>query len=184
MHEPGPNWRNPYYATDIDVVIASLLETDNRQHLHHIETRRRRDTNVNAMAANMQSLPESTLTPLSVERQTPISTPLSMVTSPTYTGEYSPTFQPSSTTSPESSFSAPTPSSSTNVTRCPVCGAVFTGSKRNRDSNLRRHMRTMVGHGKAGGLPCPVPGCKAILRRSDNLGRHMRTVHGQIAGQR
>ena len=185
MHEAGPDWRNPYYATHIDVVMASLVEIDNRQRIDRIETRRRPGTNVNAMAANMQSLPGGAPTPLWVERQTPISTPLTSVTSPTYTDEYPPAFQPSSTTSPESSFSAPTPSSSSaDVTRCPTCGAVFTGCKRDRDSNFRRHKRTTAGHGNAIGLPCTVPGCSAILSRSDNLGKHMRTVHGQIPGKR
>ena len=185
MHEAGPNWRNRCYATDIDVVIASLVEIDNRQHIDHIQTRRRRHTNFNAMATNMQTLPENPSTPLSIERQTPIGTPLSLVTSPTYAGEYSPEFQSSSIRSPESSFSAPTSSSSgTNITRCSICGAVFTGSKRDRDSNLRRHKRTTAGHGNTVGLHCTVPGCSAILSRSDNLGTHMRTVHRQIRGQR
>ena len=185
MHEAGPNWRNRCYATDIVMVIASLVEIDNLQRLDHIETRRRRHTNINAMAANIQTLHESTSTPLSKERKTPIRTTLSIVTSPTYTGEYSSAFQTSPTTSPESSFSAPTPSSlSTDVTRCPICGAVFTGCKRDRDSNFRRHKRTTAGHGNAVGLPCTVPGCSATLSRSDNLGKHMRTVHGQIRGRR
>ena len=185
MHEAGPNWRNRCYATDIVMVIASLVEIDNLQHLDHIETRRRRHTNVNAMAANMQKLPESIPTPLSMEGQTPIRIPLSIVTSPTYTGAYSPAFRASPTTSPESSRSAPTAScSSTSITRCPICPAVFTGSKRDRDSNFRRHMRTTVGHGNAVGLPCTVPGCSAVVSRSDNLRKHMRTVHGQIPGQR
>ena len=187
MHEAGPNWRNRCYDTDIDLVIASLVEIDNRQHLDHIETRRRRHTNVNTMAPDMQTLSESSPTPLSMEKQTPIRPALSIATSPTYSNEYSPAFRPSSTSSPESSFSAPTPSSSsTDVTRCSLCSTVFTGSKRDRASNLRRHERTTVGHGNAVGLACTMPGCKAIFSRSDNLAKHMRTVrvHGQVRGQR
>ena len=185
MHEAGPNWRNRCYATDIVLVIASLVEIDNRQHLDHIDTRRRRHINVNAMAPDMQMLSKSSPTPPLMEKKTPFRTPLSIATSPTYSSEYSPAFRPSSTSSPESSFSAPTPSSSsTDVTRCPLCSAVFRGSKRDRESNLRRHKRTTVGHGNVVGLACTVPGCKAILSRSDNLGKHMRTVHGQMRGQR
>ena len=182
MHEAGPNWRNRCYATHIDVVSASLVEMHNRQHLDRVETRRRRDTNLNAMAPNTQPLPESTSTSPSAEMQTPISTSLSIFTSPTYTGEYSPT---NTTTSPESSFSATTPSSSSpDVTRCPSCPAVFKGSKRDRKSNLRRHTRTKAGHVNVVGLPCKVPGCNAILSRSDNLDKHMRQVHRQIRRQR
>ena len=177
MHEIGPNWRNRCYATNIDIVRASLVKIDSR--------RRRGHNSINAMAAKLETLPESTPTALSTEKQTPISTPLTSVTSPTYTDDYPPAFQPSSTTSPESSFSAPTPSSSsTDVTCCPICRAVFTGCKRDRDSNFRRHKRTTAGHGNAVGLPCTEPGCSAILSRSDNLGKHIRTVHRQKRGQR
>ena len=163
------------------MVIASLVEIDNRQHTDHIVTRRRRHTNVNDMATNMQQLPEITSTPLSIERQTPIGTPLSMVTSPTFTGEYSPAFQPSPTSSPESSFSATTFSSSgTEITRCPICPAVFRG--RYSGTNMRRHKR--YTHGNKARPPCTMPGCSATSSRSDNLSKHMRTVHGQIRGQR
>ena len=173
MHEAGPNWRNRCYATDIVMVIASLVEIDNLQHLDHIETRRRRHTNINAMAANVQTLHESTSTPLSKERETPILTTLSIVTSPTYTGEYSSAFQTSPTTSPESSFSAPTASSSsTNITRCPLCPKVYKGCS--SGTNMRRHER--YAHGNKAKPRCPR--CNAMLSRSDNLGKHMRTVHG------
>ena len=178
MHEAGPDWRNRCYATDIIMVMASLVEIDNRQRLDHIQARRRRHTNVKAMAADMQTLPESTPTPLLMERQTPIRTPLSIVTSPTYTGEYSPI---SPITSPESSFSAPAASSSSaSITRCPLCPKVFKG--RWSRTNMRRHKR--YAHGSEARPSCPIPGCHAILSRSDNLGKHVRTVHGQMGGQR
>ena len=180
MHEAGPDWRNPYYATHIDVVIASLVDINNRQHLDHIGSRRRRETNVNAMDANMQSLPESAPTPISVEMQIVIGRQLSKITSPPYTGEYSPACQPSSTTSPKSCISATTSSSlSTDITLCPICGAVFKG--RWSRTNMGRHKKST--HDNKARRPCTVPGCTAMLSRSDNLGKHMRTVHRQIREQ-
>ena len=171
MHEAGPNWRDRCYATEIDMVLDSLVEIDNRHP---------RCINVKDMPENMQTLPGRYPTPPSIESQTLMGSPLSALTCPTFTGGYSPATQPVSTTSPGSSFSAPAPSSSssTDVTRCPKCPAVFTGTARDRASNLRRHMRTTRDHGYAVGLLCPIPGCGAILSRSDNLGKHMRTVHG------
>lgn len=173
MHEAGPNWRSRCYATDMIMVVASLVEIDNRQHLDHIETRRRRHTDVNAMTATMQTLSESTPTPPSTERQTPIRTPLSIVTS----SKYSSVIQTSPTTSPESSFSAPSASSlSTNITPCPLCPKVFKG--RYSKTNMRRHKR--YEHGNDAKPPCPI--CGAILSRSDNLGKHVKTVHGRYGG--
>lgn len=170
MHEEGPNWRDRFYATEIDEILTSL---------EHIDNRYRRRTSVNSMPEMVQTLTESIPTPSSIESQTLIGSPLSAFTSPTVVGGYSPPTQSSSTTSPESSFSAPTPSSSrTDVERCPKCPAVFTGSPRDRASNLRRHMRTTREHGNAVGLLCPIPGCGVTLSRSDNLGKHIKTVHG------
>ena len=38
-------------------------------------------------------------------------------------------------------------------------------------------MRTTRNHGNLVGLLCTVPGCDAVISRSDNLGKHIRTVH-------
>ncbi len=180
MHETGPKWRDRYYATDLDVVLASVVEMDNRQRPEHC---RRRYTNVNVIPDNVQTWSQSTPKPSPIESQTLMGSSLSAVTSPTFTGRYSHVAQPSPSTSPESSFSAPTPSSSSaDATRCPHCPALFTGSARDRSSNLRRHMRTTREHGNAVGLLCTVPGCGAMLSRSDNLGKHMRTVHRADTG--
>ncbi|KAF6232232.1 hypothetical protein HO173_009615 [Letharia columbiana] len=185
MHEAGPNWRDRCYATDLDTVLASVVEMDNRQRLEHIVPRHRRDTNVNAMPGIKQTWAESVPTPSSIENQTLIGSSPSTVASPTFTTGYSPASQPSSTTSPESSFSAQSPSlPRTEVTHCPLCPALFTGSARDRTSNLRRHMRTSRDHGNAVGLLCTMPGCGANLSRSDNLGKHIRTLHQGDTGTR
>ena len=181
MHRKGSNWRDLYHATDAVAILTSLVEMDNRQRLDHLETRRRHSINVNAMHDDIPARSGSTSAPSPIGSQTVMGLSLSAVSSPTLTGEYSPATLPSTTTSPESSFSAPTPSSPDSIVRrCHLCPATFTGSARNSATNLRRHMRTTRDHGNAVGLVCTV--CNSIISRSDNLGKHMRTVHGEGTG--
>ena len=181
MRKAGSNWRDRYYATDADVVLASLIEMDNRQRHNRPETHRRHSIDVGVMHDKIPVRSESIPAPASIGSQTVMGLSLSAVSSPTLTGEYSPATLPSSTTSPESSFSAPTPSSTNSIVRrCHLCPALFTGSARDSASNLRRHMRTTRDHGNAVGLVCMV--CGSTISRSDNLGKHMRTVHGEGTG--
>lgn len=177
MHEAGPNWRDRCYATHLDVVLISVVEMDNRQRLEHIVSRHGRSNEVDQNPDTKQTLADSNLEPSSTESQTLIDASPSTITSSTFTNESSPKTQPSSTATPESSFSAPSPSSNINVTHCPLCPAQFTGSLRDRSSNLRRHMRTTRNHGTFVALLSTVPGCNAVISRSDNLGKHIRTVH-------
>ena len=177
MYEAGLNWRDCSYATHLDMVSVSVVEMDTRQRLEQVVPRHRRNNEVYELPDSQQTLAESNLESSSTERQTLIGSLPSTITSPSFTSGSSPTTQPSSTTSPESSFSALSPSSITNVTHCPLCSTPFTGSLRDRSSNLRRHMRTTRNHGSVVGLPCPLPGCNAIISRSDNLVKHIRTVH-------
>ena len=168
MHEAGPNWRDRCYALDIDMLRTSFMEITNRH---------RRGINVNPMPHKMQALPRRNPTPSSIESQTLLSSSLPNITSPTFTGGYSSATQPSPTTSPGSSFSAPTPSPQiVGVTRCSPCGKDFKGTKRNRDRNYRRHMLTTRAHGNVG-FTCSFSGCGKVLSRMDNLGEHVRNVH-------
>ena len=177
MHEAGPNWRDRCYATNLDMVLISLVEMDNCQRLEQLVPRHGRSSEVDQQPDTKQTLAESNLEPSSTERQTLIDASPPTITSSTFPNAFSPKTQPSSTATPESSFSAPSPSSNINVTHCPLCSAQFTGSLRDRSSNLRRHMRTTRNHGTFAGLLCTVPGCNAVISRSDNLGKHIRTVH-------
>lgn len=149
----------------------------NIQRLKEIVPRHPHKPDVSPMPTTKQILTESIPKPPSTGSQTLDGSSPSIVTSPTFAGGSSPTTQPSSSTSPESSFSAQSPSSSTDVTHCLLCPALFTGSLRDRSSNLRRHMRTTRNHGSVVGLLCTVPGCNAVISRSDNLVKHIRTVH-------
>ena len=160
------------------MVLVSVVEMDNRQRLEQVMPRYGRSNKVNQKPDTEQTLDESNLELASTERQTLIddASP-STITSSTFTNTSSPKTQPSSTATPESSFSAPSPSSNINVTHCPLCPAQFTGSRRDRSSNLSRHMRTTRNHGNLVALLCTVPGCNAVISRSDNLGKHIRTVH-------
>ena len=177
MHEAGLSWRDRCYATHLDTVLASIVEMDTRRRPRRIVPCHQRNTNVDPMPDTKQGFSGSILTPSSNESQTPIGSSPCTLTSPSLTSECSPATQPSSTTSPATSFSAQSPFPITDVTNCPLCPAIFTGSQRDRSSNLRRHTRTTRNHGSIVGLLCDVPGCNAVISRSDNLVKHIRTVH-------
>lgn len=176
MHEAGPNWRDRCYATHLDMVMVSIVEMAARQRLEQAVPR---GSKVDEDSDTRKTLAKINLDPSSTERQTPVDFSPCTMTSSTFTNASSPIIQPSATTTatPESSFSAPCPSSNTNITHCPLCTTQFTGSRRDRSSNLRRHMRTTRNHGNFVGLLCTVPGCDAVISRSDNLVKHIRTVH-------
>ena len=177
MHEAGLNWRDGYFATVLDMVLASALEMDRRQPPAQIDSYPDHKGDINAMRHTEQlSVSGISIVPSS-EAQTPIDSSPSTLTSPTFTNGSSPATQLSAVTSPETSFSGPSPSSSSDVSYCPHCPMIFTGTPRNRKSNLRRHIRTMRDHGSIVGLLCKVPGCNTVISRSDNLAKHMRTVH-------
>lgn len=175
MNGAGPNWRNRHYATHLDTVLALIVETENCQQLEEILPRHQQNTNSSALPRPTQRLAQGPPTLLCTESQTLVGSSPSTITSPS---ESSPTTQASSVPSPLSSFTAPSPSSSSaDVTRCDICLKVFTGALRDRISNLKRHMRTTRDHGNTVGHLCPVAGCGAVLSRSDNMGKHIRTLH-------
>ena len=177
MHEAGLDWRDRYFATHLDVVLASALEMDKRRPPVQISPYPDRKGDINAMRRTEQLSVDGIPELSSSETQTPVDSSPSTLTSPTFTNWSSPTTQHSATTSPETSFSGPSPPSSSDVSHCLHCSKIFIGSLRNRSSNLRRHMRTTRDHGSIVGLQCRVPGCNTVISRSDNLAKHMRTVH-------
>ena len=177
MHEAGPNGRDGYFATVLDMVLASALEIDKRQPPAQIDPYPDRNGDINTMHLIEQTSVRGISIVSSREAQTPINSSPSTLTSPTFTNGSSPATQPSAVTSPATSFSGPSPSSSSDVSLCPHCPMTFTGTPRNRSSNLRRHIRTTRDHGSIVGLQCKVPGCNTVISRSDNLAKHMRTVH-------
>lgn len=190
MQAAGPHWRDRYHATDIDVVLASVVEMDNSQRLDHRVPHHQRSTTIDAIPDTKLICHDkniSTPSPWTTKNQPLNGSSPSTVTSPTLTPTTgsSPATQSSPKTSPASSFSASSPSSSSSadITRCPLCPALFTGSARDRGSNLRRHMRTTRDHGNEVGLLCTVRGCGAVLSRSDNLGKHVRTVHPGVRSE-
>ena len=168
------------------MVLASALEMDKRKRPAQIVPCLDRKIDINAMlhtqrspAIGVSELASSVIqTPTDSSPCTLTSSPYTP-TSPSFTNGSSPTTQPSAVTSPESSVSGPSPSSSSDMSHCPHCPATFTGTPRNRSSNLKRHMRTTRDrdHGNTVGLQCRVSGCNTVISRTDNLAKHMRTVH-------
>ena len=183
MHKAGPNWRDRYYATDLDTVLASAVEMNNRQRLNGMQICRPHLVQVMAMPDTHQTRFDNIPTPSSVTSQTFTGSSPSTVASTAHINDSSPQNHPSLTASPESSFSAPSPSFfDADVTRCTLCPAVFKGSAGDRASNLRRHMRTTREHSNTVGFTCRRPGCGTIMSRSDNLKKHVKAVHQGDAG--
>ena len=181
MQKAGPDWRDRFYATDLEKVLAISQEIDNRHKKFATgkailrkrppcsdprQSHQERDPSPGRkiITSSIDSLP-ATLIP-------DMPTPLSQSTA-----------SHSSSMSPDSSFSqtSPTPSTSTNSTQttvCDLCKATFTGEY--QKSNYDRHMRTSKQHGGTSGLLCPIEGCGAELFRSDNLAKHMRKAHQKM----
>ncbi|KAL8782763.1 MAG: hypothetical protein Q9195_009578 [Heterodermia aff. obscurata] len=59
---------------------------------------------------------------------------------------------------------------------CDMCTKTFSGTRRHRESNLKRHMNDIHQLGLR--LPCTEPGCSKKCGRADNLRSHRLKVHG------
>ncbi|KAI4261663.1 MAG: hypothetical protein L6R42_003141 [Xanthoria sp. 1 TBL-2021] len=73
------------------------------------------------------------------------------------------------------SATIPLPSASWERTECPECDMVFTGTSRNRRSNMKRHMEH--NHEQQGKLKCPRENCNKRYPRSDDLLAHLHVDH-------
>ena len=165
------DWRDPFYITDLNKVLAISLEIDKRQ-----------------QSAARVSLHGQT-TPISPERwlhssswsrplvESPPSSFARDLESPTDSSQSAASHR--SADSPDSIYSPlslPSPfSSSIDTTSCEVCGQVFRGLLQDRISNLKRHIRTR--HESIDFFDCPVNGCDSTFNRQDNLNKHIRKTH-------
>ena len=173
-------WRDPFYITDLNKVLAMFLEMDESQQTAArmslyvqrttISPKRRlcRPTwskSLEKKSALIESTPSSSIG--NVE-DSPVSSHRAVAES--------------STNSPDSIFSPlslPSPlSSSTDTSSCEVCGQVFRGLLQYRMSNLKRHIRTR--HESIDYFECPVIGCDSTFNRQDNLNKHIRKTHPRL----
>ena len=176
MQKAPIGWRDPFYVTDLNNVLAISLEIDKSQQraaqvsLHGLTT----------PISPKRSLYDSTWSKPLEEKRALIESPFlssawdlesSTVSSQSAASHIS-TNSPDPTFSP---LSLPSPLSSIDTTYCEVCGQAFTGLLQDRMSNLKRHIRTK--HESIDDFHCPVIGCDSTFNRQDNLNKHMRKAH-------
>ena len=162
------NWRDPFYITDLNKVLAISLEIDKAEQSGARVSLLGHATPINPK----QWLHKSSWSKPLVENRALIETPPSSsawdLESPTDSSQSAASH--SSVDSPNSIYSPlslPSPSSSSiDTTSCEVCGQVFRGSLQDRISNLKRHIRTR--HESVDFFECPVEGCDSTFNRRDN----------------
>ena len=169
-------WRDRFYITDLNKVLAISLEIDKSQ-------QRAAQVSLHGQSSpisHKQWLCDSTWSKPLEEKSTLIESPSS---SSAWDLESSTASSQSaashfSTDSPDSTFSPlslPSPLSSIDTTCCEICGQAFTGLLQDRMSNLKRHIRTK--HEIINDIQCPVHECDSTFNRRDNLNKHMRKAH-------
>ena len=171
------NWRDPFYITDLDKVLAISLEIDKI----HQRAARVSLHGQNTPISPKQWLRDSTRSkPLDENRaliESPPSSSAWDLESSTVSSQSAASH--SSTDSPDSIYSPLSlpspPSSSIDTTSCEVCGQEFKGLLQDRISNLKRHIRTR--HESIDYFECPVVGCDSTFNRQDNLNKHIRKTH-------
>jgi len=189
IQSPQPNWRNPWQASHVDHVEFVSIQ---------LGIRRKFILNCLTSAGYLGQAPADSAL---VACDTPLSIP--PTESPSTCYSFASSTSSPTLVSPASSYSrhdvemdsacanAPLTRSQSFtlikqpdaflppprkvVTYCPSCNAKFTGNYQNRNSNLRRHLKTVHHHGQP--LCCVEPGCGKICGRSDNLRKHRRIAH-------
>ena len=178
MQEAPMAWRDPFYITDLNKVLAISLEIDKSQqkaaqlslhgHTAPISPKRRLcDPTWSKSLEKSKGLIDSSS-----------SSPIWNVESSTSSSQRA--VSDSSTDSPDSTFSPlslPSPLSSIDTTQCD-CGQVFRGLLQDRMSNLKRHIRTR--HQSIDYFGCPVIRCDSTFNRQDNLNKHLRKAHPEL----
>ena len=183
MGQIDPCWRDRYYATALDVVLAVAVKDGKQQGVVSSITKQGTDVNV-----------------LDVVKPSPAIDVSSAQSTHTDTGDNS-TVSPSTVISDCSLTSQETPPSSSNsspttdntefssVLSSPIdecttqkadgirceCGDIFTGDS--KETNLKRHKRTHKKHQKVARYKCFGPDCEAYFSRSDNRNAHYQAHH-------
>ena len=177
-------WRNRFYIADLHEILAASLELDKCQ---SPDSSPKHWPNISVLAVicpnpSLLESPTSSIssgggssTNSSPTSYTSLDSAISSLDDTNGSSLTSPTAVSQSSLSPTSP-TFPTPD--TEISRCHLCPATFTGTPQHRRSNLQRHMRTSRRHSGQGGFKCPEQGCVSTLMRTDNLSKHLQTIHG------
>ena len=187
MRQPDSAWRDRYYASAFEKILAMSLEIENRRLIISPFARPwpdirafaagkakepTQDSSIpNASDATVAFMDSSPSTLASGSRDSFCQTDSevsSMVTSIDATSNFS-----SSPVSPSTPVD--------EMVKCPFCPASF--APLYGKSNLQRHLRSASVHGNGTAFVCPELGCGSILSstRKDNLNKHYQTKHQMTA---
>lgn len=191
MMQPNSSWRDSHYQEDLKQVLA-ISQTKPHSGNLHVDERPRLDTAL-AVADQQRFYHESPSSAQSNQSSNSINSVTTTLTPSTiagssgspstndefiFTPEISPLSSPVELPTPDSSSLHPPSTAKKTLSRCEICKTTFSGSKRDRSSNLRRHMRDI--HGQRSRLFCPEEDCDRSYSRSDNLLKHRRASHGFV----
>ena len=169
-------WRDPFYITDLNRVLAISLEIDKSQQKAAQISLHRHTTPISPKQRISGPTWSKSLEKSRALIESSSSSSTWNVESSTLSSQRA--VSDSSTDSPDSTISPlslPSPLSSIETTCCDVCGQVFRGLLQDRMSNLKRHIRTR--HESVDHFGCPVIGCNSTFNRQDNLNKHIRKAH-------
>ena len=179
MQQAPTNWRDPFYITDLNRVLAISLERDKTQQ-RAARVSLHSQTPISPKHQLRESIWSEPLDENRVLIESPPSSSAWDLESSTVSSQrsasYSFTNSPDSICSP---LSLPSPlSPSIDTTSCEACGQVFRGLLQDRISNLKRHHRTR--HESIDFFECSVNGCHSTFNRQDNLNKHIRKTHPRL----
>ena len=169
-------WRDPFYITDLNKVLAISLEIDKSQQKAAQTSLRGHTTPIRPKQRFCGSTWSKSLEKSRALIEPSSSSSVWNVESSTLSSQSA--VSDSSTDSPDSTFSPlslPSPLSSIDTTCCEVCGQVFRGLMQDRMSNLKRHIRSR--HENIDHFECPAIKCDSTFNRQDNVNKHIRKTH-------
>ena len=178
------SWRNPYYVTYLDKVLALYLELNKRQQIGS-SPNHWPNTSVFALLRSPPPIPQSTKSLVSNSHggnlgASPASRTSRVLVDFSQRDNSAP---PSEIGSQGLTFPPPIalPTSVSEVEYCRPCSKAFKGTPQTRKSNFLRHIKTSREHNKDAVYICPMPGCNSKRRRTDNLNKHLKTAHGMLS---
>jgi hypothetical protein len=203
MQDLSPNWRNEYYATELDKVLATFVELRNQQCRANVtDDPSELCVEIPAPGRLASQFCESSISPSSgttiftpgpsplesvalsypgspmsgdkIARWTPVSSPLPSPVELPVSSSTDPTQR--SWELPQASLpSAPSRNGEVSPMRCELCNKYFKGNLQNQRRNLKRHRETC--HDRNPKHSCQEPNCDRTFVRSDYLLKHRRGSH-------
>ena len=176
MQKAPLGWRDPFYITDLNKVLAISMEIDKSQQRAAQVSMHGQSTPISPKPGLCNSTWSKPLDEKRVLIKSPSSPSVWDMERSTASSESAAShFSIDSSDSTVSPLSLPSPLSSVDTLCCAECGQAFTGLLQDRMSNLKRHTKTK--HQSIARFKCLVAECDSDFNRQDNLNKHMRKAH-------